>query len=152
MIRFSVTAGLLASLAAASPGHAQNAVPVQNVDEPGRRPHQQTVTNVVSGRAFPEVPAGYRLVVTYASAYAGPITNPVQLGVGAGLTSGPASSGGINLPNPVTLNGNYRQVGGAVTFYIDGPNRPVILFTGNVPSSVFQTFSVVGYLVPIPAP
>jgi hypothetical protein len=116
-----------------TPAHAQKPALTQNIDEKGRVPYQDTevklctnMGNVDCGLTFTQVPAGYRLVVTYVSAffYLNSSSNPYYIGL----------YGGYNLPNgtqsstiiliPTAIGGNGYAVSSQVTYYVDQSYYP----------------------------
>jgi hypothetical protein len=142
---------------------AQKPALVRNVDEPGRSPYQHGVifnqspsdcSNYSCTVYFPAVPAGYRLVVTYASAF-------YKLGNGsAGGSFASVSLGAdyddnarLMLPRPLTIGDNTYIASGPITYYVE-PGRSPILHLDGSPVATDGGFSaqvtVVGYLVAIP--
>jgi hypothetical protein len=131
--------------------------PVQNRDEPGRNPYQKTVlfnpgancSTFVCTASFPAVPAGQRLVVTYASAEFRVIT-PF-----AGPSASVSKNGDIfgdqqRLPTVQTSPGNFLAAG-PVTFYVDAGQTPTMFLSGNViDTCCTQVASISGYLVSLP--
>ena len=144
-------AGLLACGAAS----AQKAALVQDVFGPGVTPYQSNQlynpsasicpNNFYCQIAFPAVPAGKRLVVTYASATyslnAGATEAIVEIGNGLFST--------MDLPGAMNV-GNLRYVAsGPITYYFEQGETPYIFITGSsVITSNTGHASIIGYLVP----
>ncbi|HET7488064.1 MAG TPA: hypothetical protein VFJ85_09055 [Acidimicrobiales bacterium] len=109
-----------------------------------------TCTQFVCTVTFPAVPAGQRLVVTYASARWALTTG----GTGASLrlTNGGTSDSdrSILLPAPTNLGFTSMETAGPVTFYVEAGRSPTLEMTGQFVQPVSNTAeaAVVGYLVP----
>jgi hypothetical protein len=138
-------------------GAARAAQIVQNSDEPGRNPWQQTrQTQVGTGDCnsglciviFKPVPKGQRLVITYASALFEGSTS-----LGTGVVDASVSTVIPGVPGEVRAQvpgiglagkaGQY-QAAGRVTLFIDQTNSPVMVLEG---ASGFVRATIVGYLV-----
>lgn len=109
-----------------------------------------TCTDFVCTITFDAVPAGHRLVVTYASArfaLSGAMTS-------ANVRIGPASTSeaSILLPPPTSLGGTNVSTASPVTFYVEAGDQPEISVGGQFVSGVSNTAQValVGHLVPVP--
>ncbi len=144
-------AGLLACGAAS----AQKAALVQEVFGPGVTPYQSNQlynpsasicpNNFYCQIAFPAVPAGKRLVVTYASATysmnAGATEAIVEIGNGLFST--------MDLPAPVNVGNNRYLASSPVTYYFEPGETPYIFITGgSVITGNTGHASIIGYLVP----
>ena len=125
-------------------------------DPSARSPYQQaklfnqtntTCTQFVCTATFPAVPAGQRLVVTYASArYAlssGGTAPSVRL-TATGTTAA------ILLPAPVNIGFDSYLASGPVTFYVEAGQSPTLELGGQFVQPVSNTaeVAVTGYLVP----
>jgi hypothetical protein len=149
--------------AAMIPAHAQKPALVQNIDEKGRNPYQQTIqfipttataaatcTSGYCNVSFKAVPAGYRLVVTQATAvFTAASTGDVErLAFLASLTSAsvPALGDIAILPVP-TLVGGIQSLNAQVTFYVEPSLVPVLSVTNVQMSGSTVTMSLSGYLV-----
>jgi hypothetical protein len=143
--------------------HGQKPALVQNIDEKGRNPYQQTIqftptsptaaASCSSGSctvSFKTVPAGYRLVVTQVTAaFAAASTGDAErLAVLASITSTtPQTSVDIAvLPTP-TLSGGIQTLNAAVTFYVEPGLIPYMLLSNVLSTGSEVTVSITGYLV-----
>lgn len=102
-----------------------------------------TCTQFVCEVNFPAVPAGKRLVITYASA---------QYGLSSGGTGArvrlSTSGSEISLPAPVRIGFDTYVASAPVTFYVNAGQAPTLSLGGQFTSgSLTATASVVGYLV-----
>ncbi len=155
------TLAALALFAPSLTAVAQRPVLTRNADEPGRNPYQQTVLfNQTAANCpndfycvanFDIVPAGYRLVVTYASARF--VQNTGYVGAYASLMiDGYIFGPEIMLPGG-TLDAvvhEYYFGGGPVTFYVEAGHTPSIAVSGgSVRRSNTAQVSIAGYLVPL---
>jgi hypothetical protein len=110
----------------------------------------QTCTQFVCTASFPAVPAGKRLVVTYASArYAlssGGTAPSVRLTDG----NSPSNGTSILLPAPVNIGFDSWLAAGPVTFYVEAGQAPTLTLGGQFVQPVSNTAEVAisGYLVP----
>ena len=109
-----------------------------------------TCTQFVCAVRFPAVPAGKRLVITYASARwrltAGGLSPSASLGINGNV--------GINdpqilLPAPAPISPDNYIASGPVTYYVDAGDQPTLSLGGQfvIPTSNTAFASVVGYLV-----
>ncbi len=150
--RLALAAG---SLLACSLASAQKAALVQPAFGPGITPYQSNQLYNPSASicpnqfycqiAFPAVPAGKRLVVTYASATyslnAGATEAIVEIGNGLFST--------MDLPAPVNVGNSRYLASGPVTYYFEAGETPYIFITGSsVITSDTGHASIIGYLVP----
>jgi hypothetical protein len=109
---------------------------------------ESTCTQFVCMASFPAVPAGQRLVVTYASARfalsSGGVSPSVSLSVGG------QTSPSILLPTPQLTGFTSYIAAGPVTFYVGAGGVPTIELGGQfvLPVSNTAEVSLVGYLVP----
>ena len=129
---------------------------VNIVSATDREPYQHRVllnqteancTPFVCTASFPAVPAGKRLVITYASArYAitAAASQQVRLGV-----NGDVAEPFILLPAPVSIADGYLA-SGPVTFYVEAGSVPTLSMIGQFvsPLSITAVASIVGHLVP----
>lgn len=139
---------------------AQKPVVTRNADEPGRNPYRQNVfINQTSGYCpnpyycvftFNAVPAGYRLVVTYASA---------RFSVNAGAADVQASlqddsnvfGTQVVMAPPVSVGGSTYISGSPITFYVDAGKNPTILISASsIETGYTAQASIAGYLVALP--
>lgn len=139
---------------------AQRPALVKSVDEPGRAPYVSHRTPDPTHNCFASscvvqfdtVPAGFRLVVTYASAQITLTKN----GTGAYFALGADGNflgSRILLPAPVNIGADTHVAGGAVTFYVEPGSAPTIFMFGNnvdVTGQYFEEAAITGYLVAIP--
>ena len=108
----------------------------------------QTCTQFVCTATFPTVPAGKRLVVTYASARyaltAGGTAPSVR------LTDGTSSGASILLPAPVNIGFDSWLAASPVTLYVEAGQTPALELGGQFVQPVSNTAEVAisGYLVP----
>jgi hypothetical protein len=155
-----IALGILA-VAWAAAANAQKAALVENVDEPGRSPYQSSVVivqnsaNCPSGSTctvhFPAVPAGKRLVVTYAGAEF-TLANGVDRGIVSLAINGNAAGPQITIPvSYVTGNIPLNVAGTPVTFYVEAGNVPTLLLRGAaVQTGLNAVGGIAGYLVSVP--
>jgi hypothetical protein len=105
-------------------------------------------TQFVCTAEFPEVPAGQRLVITYASALytltSGGTSPTVRVGV-----NGDPSQPFILLPAPLPISSISYVASGPVTFYVEAGAAPTLSLGGQFVSPLTNTAqaSIVGYLV-----
>ena len=149
------TAALAALVSAPVHAHAQKPALTQNIDEKGRVPYQDTETklctnmgNIDCGLTFAAVPSGYRLVVTYASAffYLNSPSVPSYIGLygGYSLPNGTQMSTAILIPT--AIGGNGYAVSSPLTYYIDQGYSP----TFDAPGAAVGKYvvgTVTGYLI-----
>ena len=157
LLRLAVARLALAAcgLLACSLASAQKAALVQPAFGPGITPYQSNQLYNPSASicpnqfycqiAFPAVPAGKRLVVTYASATyslnAGATEAIVEIGNGLFST--------MDLPAPVNAGNSRYLASGPVTYYFEAGETPYIFITGSsVITSNTGHASIIGYLVP----
>jgi len=150
---------------AAIPAHAQKPALTQNIDEKGRVPYHSDsscTVGLVSActMVFRPVPAGYRLVVTHASAqFVGepPLQNALgACGILQGGTPAPGETGyqlvlaAVNTGN--VIGGTYPNfvVSSPVTYYVEPLGQPLMQIFDilNVPDGG-AVGSISGYLVAI---
>jgi hypothetical protein len=128
------------------------------VSNPATAPYQKTVhfnqsastcTQFVCSVNFPAVPAGKRLVVTFASATYGLSPDGTLASVELGINSS-FSQPSILLPAHRTGFDTYLA-SGPVTFYVDGGDTPTMDLQGQFvqPASLTASATIVGYLVPM---
>jgi hypothetical protein len=139
--------------------HAQKPALVRNVDEPGRTPYQHSIGLVESNStcsqflcsvSFPAVPAGYRLVVTHASASYGLVSGAGRANVFLGA-DGDIFNNTLMLPVPVNDGANYYIVSSPVTYFVEPGSTPYLFLGGNgIATNQSATATIVGYLVAIP--
>jgi hypothetical protein len=122
-------------------------------------PYEKTVTVVQSqatcsefgcGVSFPAVPAGKRLVITYASADYVVTSDPAFAKVRLGFNGiGPASPQ-VMLPPPQKVGGGLFVTGGPVAFYVEPGDVPSMALEGvglDNTDLYPAKASIVGYLV-----
>jgi hypothetical protein len=150
----------LASGIWAGNAQAQKAALVENIDEPGRNPYQASVifnqdptncTQFVCTADFPAVPAGKRLVITYASALYGLTSGGSAPNVALTIDGNIFGTRAL-LPVPQPDGFNTYIVGSPITFYVDAGHQPTLLLGGQFvsPVSISAQASVSGYLVSAP--
>jgi hypothetical protein len=95
---------------------------------------------------FPAVPAGKRLVLTYASA----AYSLAPGGLAPNVTVSNGTGDRIYLPLPAGTDFGGVLVSGPVTFYIEAGNQPTMRLAGQfvLPVSRTAQAALVGYLVP----
>jgi hypothetical protein len=139
---------------------AQKPALVRNDAEPGRTPYQQTYyltqnnSNCETAQycriAFPEVPLGFRLVVTHVSA----TFNLAPGGTGAyvSLQGGGLSPGDVAFLAASPVTPTMYLVSAPVTYFVNSGNAPVLLAQANNVDRTGYGFeaTVTGYLVSIP--
>lgn len=134
---------------------------VQDRDEPGRNPWQQSIDVTQNATNcgvllincfvnFATVPAGKRLVVTYASAvFAGADGNAASPLVYAGPAQVPNFA--HFLPLPQARNGARLVASGPVLFYVDaGTYAYMVIQVDPLKDGYVATVSLSGYLVDAP--
>lgn len=106
-----------------------------------------TCTDFVCEVTFDEVPAGYRLVVTYVSARYAMSGTQNNATVRVGSTFGTS----ILLPPPVQIGTTNWATGSPVTFYFEAGETPRLSLGGQFVSGVSNTAhaSIVGRLEPV---
>ena len=145
-----------ATLASAQPKPAL----VQDRDEPGRNPYQQTLQMNQNSThcgplvslcsfSFDTVPAGKRLVVTHVSVILH--TNPAT---GEPLAyAGPAQIPNFAhwLPLPRSAGGTQHITAGAVLFYVEAGTYPYVIITASpLTDGPTASASISGYYVSVP--
>lgn len=97
---------------------------------------------------FPAVPAGQRLVITYASALYALTSGGGGASVRVGV-NGDTSQPFILLPAPVPISPVSYLASGPVTFYVEAGDIPTLTLGGNAVSPLTNSAqaSIVGYLV-----
>ena len=159
----SIAAAAIAlQIAAAQAAPAPSPTVVQNVDEPGRNPYQDSqtfnhttqfgCTQFVCTLKFKPVPAGQRLVVTYASAAYSLAPNGTEASVALAIDGDFTSS---DAPQQFILTvpiGGSRVVGaGPTVFYVEAGHQPSLLLAGNtLATGLTAQATVAGYLVSVP--
>ncbi|MDE2370792.1 MAG: hypothetical protein KGN16_17620 [Burkholderiales bacterium] len=137
---------------------AQRAALVQEIYGPGRSPYQsmqlynQTAAicpnNYYCQIVFPQVPAGKRLVVAYASASysVGPGQYPADVSIGTDL------SNMVDLPTPILSYPGSYTAAAPVTIYFEPGSTPSIFIgaSGGIMTGYTGRAAIVGYLVPAP--
>jgi hypothetical protein len=137
------------------------AVLVQNTDEPGRHPYRQTVffdqTQCFARGCvlpFDAVPAGYRLVITYASVLYGINNSSSAPLVDLVINGGPADARPptLYLPVPVAAGGYSYVTSSPITFFADAGQRPTLELGGGVvtSNSFVAVATLSGYFVTVP--
>ncbi|MFN2544172.1 MAG: hypothetical protein ABR600_06320 [Actinomycetota bacterium] len=134
---------------------ANNPVATSDVNQPGRLVYQQSelfsqdpnvCTNFVCSFTFDPVPAGHRLVITYASAQ-------FKLADGGKEPSVELTSGDdfILLPPAAPLAFDKYLSAGQVTFFVGPGQAPTMELQGQFIQPVSNTaeISISGYLVPL---
>lgn len=110
----------------------------------------ETCTQFVCTATFPAVPAGKRLVVTYASARYGLSSGGTAPSVS--LTDGTSAFSGdaILLSAPVNIGFDTWLAAGPVTFYVEAGQTPTLELGGQFvqPASLTAEVAISGYLVP----
>jgi hypothetical protein len=165
MFKFTRLAALLVLAAAfthllPATAHAQKPALVRNVDEPGRAPYQHSVhfsqtfstcQSFICLVSFPPVPAGYRLVVTHASAsyalVAGGSDAAVYLGADGDIVSNT-----LLLPVAVNSGSNFYYTSSPVTYFVEPGSTPYIILSGSfiATNGLAANVAIIGYLVAIP--
>ena len=152
---------LLATLALSVTALAQKPVLTRNADEPGRSPLQQNVLINQTADSCPNddycvvnfdpVPAGYRLVITYASARFDQLASDPAAYSALAIDGSPFGMQTI-LPGGADSSLHRFYLGaGAVTFYVDAGHTPSILFSGfNIRTGDTSQAAISGYLVALP--
>jgi hypothetical protein len=151
LLAFSAVFSVLVS----APAFSQKPALTQNIDEKGRVPYQDTETklctnmgNVDCGLTFAAVPSGYRLVVTYVSAffYLNSPSNPYFIGLDGGysLPNGTQQSTAILIPT--AIGGNGYAVSSPLTYYIDQGYSPSFDAPGAAVGK-YVVGTVTGYLI-----
>jgi len=110
----------------------------------------QTCTQFVCSVSFPVVPAGKRLVITYASAHYGLSPNGTLANVQLGVNGNGIDEPQIALPAPVRIGFDTYVASAPVTFYAEAGQTPTLELGGQFvqPASLTADASIVGYLVP----
>jgi hypothetical protein len=135
-----------------------NPVPTNDVDQPGKHPYQASVifnqdatncTSFVCTANFPAVPAGYRLVITNASALYGLTPGGAAPNV-ALVINGNIFGARFLLPLPQPDGFDTYIVSSPVTFYVEAGDQPSLLLGGQFvsPVSISAEAAISGYLVP----
>ena len=127
-----------------------NKVTVQNRDEPGRNPYQESAGTLCTPdrcvAEFPAVPAGHRLVVTFVSAF----IQPAPAGVHGGL----AIKGlGEVAVFPMLPNTAVASAAQPMTFYFEAGQVPQVNIEAPIIDLLVTTgafASMTGYLVTLP--
>jgi hypothetical protein len=144
--------------------HAQKPALVQNIDEKGRNPYQQTFQFSPSSTAtssavctgttcvilFKPVPTGYRLVVTqisftYVVASTGAVDNTAAL-ISITSTTAPLATDVAVLPVP-TLSGNRDDLNAPLSFYVEPGLIPVLELSNVQLTNGAAIVGITGYLV-----
>jgi hypothetical protein len=136
--------------------HAQKPALTQNIDEKGRTPFHETANCATYNTrfngytcVFQVVPAGYRLVVTHASAqYYAPNLNLNYVYLAVDVIEPTGYQKQEYLPLPGALGTSYFVVSSPVTFYVDAGEIPLLVLNDGSP--VFGNTNrgtIDGYLV-----
>ena len=158
-VRFAALALVLsccATLASAQPKPAL----VQDRDEPGRNPYQKSIqitqNTTTCGAllslcsiAFDNVPAGKRLVVTFASVilHTDPATNDPLAYAGPAQIPNFAHS----LPLPQARGGTRHVASGPVLFYVEAGTYPYVIIQGfPLTDGASAGAAISGYYVNVP--
>jgi hypothetical protein len=143
-----------------STANAQKPALIKNVDERGRVPYQEHVNFAQDASrcsmfrcavSFPPVPAGFRLVITHASAF-------YRLATGGTFPYTTLGADGIEgwalmLPTPVLSGSNFYITSSPVTYYVEPGSSPTLFMYGQYVTnngSANAEATVIGYLVAIP--
>jgi hypothetical protein len=158
MLKLSRTHSILAIAAALasflpSAIHAQKPALTQNIDERGRSPYYDTVIGSCSGSQcyfnFRVVPAGYRLVVTYASIEYAQFSNSSSVYNVAFFSNGGNGQSGsyeylVHLPPPTANGAGLYTYSSPITAYAEAGQQPVLDVFNSQP---FPVGTISGYLV-----
>ena len=133
------------------------AVLFQSVDEPGRNPYQEfqlfdegnaNCTAFSCTVKFAQVPAGRRLVLTYASAnYAANGFPTVSVTADSNF-----GTSGVFLPTPQFIGANSYVAAGPISLYVEAGQFPRVVLSGTGLNTVSTSapISLVGYFVSVP--
>jgi hypothetical protein len=143
------TAFVFVSLAATT-AQAQKPALTKSTDEPGRSPYfsfanQYCATNGECLMSFKPVPAGFRLVVTHASAVYVPATNFGHLDNLVFLRQSSDFADWAYLPAP-SSTGASSVTSAPITFYVE-PGSTLYITVRNSSSGTYISGSITGYLV-----
>jgi hypothetical protein len=156
--RFAPLVALALTPFATIPVHAQKPALTVNVDEKGRVPYydaaQGTCQNGLCTLTFKAVPAGYRLVITYASgAYTASTSTSIPHNNFASVFAGSGGQGNNSavaytayLP-ATNVGDNVYMFSSPMTFYAEPNSNPQMTISNAVPNS--QNGVISGYLVAI---
>ena len=135
---------------------------VESIDEPGRQPYQQTVlfnqtdTTCNFGAfcdvQFNPVPAGFRLVITHASAFFGIAVGGAGQHVSLAIDDNSFGTT-LLLPAPTFVGFNEYIASSPVSFFVDAGHTPYLLISGNQvrhDGSITAQATIVGHLVSVP--
>ena len=146
-----------AGLSATSMALAQKAALVQEVNVPAKSPYQHNLAFNPSSAscpnsyyctaAFPAVPAGKRLVVTYVSAQY-TVNSP---SVEAIVLIGNSLFDTMAIPAAVNVGASRFVAAAPVTYYFEAGETPTVFLSGSSMSlSNTAHASIIGYLVSVP--
>ena len=109
----------------------------------------QTCTQFVCKASFPEVPAGQRLIITYASARYALSSNGTSPSVSLSING--QTSPSILLPAPVNIGFDSYIAAAPVSFSVGAGQHPTLELGGQFVQPVSNTAEVAlaGYLVPV---
>lgn len=112
----------------------------------------ETCTQFVCVVQFPAVPAGKRLVLTYASASYGLSPNGTAPSVRVGINGNGIDEPQINMPAPVRIGFDSYIASGPITLYADAGDVPTVSLGGQFvqPASITAQVGLVGHLIPAP--
>jgi hypothetical protein len=143
------------------PAHAQKPALTENIDEKGRVPYYDAAQGYcLNGECvliFKTVPAGYRLVITYATGvYQAPSSPSVNNFNLVTLSSGASGQGNnSSVPytaylTPTTAGANVYTFSNPLTFYAEPNSTPQMVISNVSSVSGEQSGVISGYLVSIP--
>lgn len=128
---------------------------IQNRDDPGRNHYQQHVhivqdsTNcddLYCGLSFNPVPAGKRLVITYASV-AFSLNTP---GTASRVYLGASSMNPIILPAAQSTGGSLYISASLVQYYVEAGQSPTIVVGFGLADGANMNAAIVGYYIDLP--
>jgi len=134
---------------------------VESIDEPGRQPYQQTVlfnqtnegcTAFFCSVSFNPVPAGFRLVITHASALFALVPGGTGPRVSLAIDDNIFGTT-LLLPTPIFNDFTNYVASSPVSFYVDAGHTPFLLLEGNQvlhDGSITAEATIVGHLVSVP--
>jgi hypothetical protein len=147
----AIAAALVSLLPAAI--HAQKPALIQNIDEKGRNPYYELENGICGSNPsycnirFRTVPAGYRLVITYVSAFYSSTSTPGDVSYAYVNSGGLSQAGGytyqVYLPAATANGGNYYTYSSSVIVYVEAGQTPALVLLNGANASG----SISGYLV-----